>query len=108
MSFSTNAQVLIGLVKSKGNDAFDAAVVVSPQIREAIVSIYKDTPEEMVLKIKAFVTTGLGGVLRLAGQSSAVRLKTEARDYIIKGLSKFKINLLFLSLILMRTLQKPL
>ena len=78
MSLSTNAQVLVSIVKSKGNNAFNAQVVVSPEIREVIMLIYKDTVEEMILKIEAFVMAGLSGVLQLAGQSSAVHLKTES------------------------------
>jgi len=47
------------------------------QVMNACVTLFKHTPEEMALKIDAFITAGLPGVLHQSGQNCPTRVKAK-------------------------------
>lgn len=89
MSQRTNAQVFYGVARSEVTDNFSVCTLSSPQIDEAFIQVFKCTPNEAFLKVDAFITGGLAGVLALQGQNKSVRTRTEIRDIIMRGFREF-------------------
>jgi hypothetical protein len=56
------------------------------EVTDACVTLFKHTPEEMALKIDAFITAGLPGVLSQSMQNRPTRIKTEICDLVLSGL----------------------
>ena len=58
-------------------------------MKDTCVALFKLTPEEMTLKFDAFITAGLPGVLRMAGQSRPTKVKSEIRAAVLNGLCEY-------------------
>ena len=54
-------------------DNFAVCTLATPQINDACVALFKHTQDEITLKVDAFITTGLPGVLHMAGKSSPMK-----------------------------------
>lgn len=65
------------LSHSKVTDNFAPRTLTIPQVTDACIALFKHTPEEMALKIDAFITAGLPGVLHQFGQNRPTRVKAE-------------------------------
>ncbi|KAF7975701.1 hypothetical protein HWV62_8647, partial [Athelia sp. TMB] len=72
---------------SHGNttDNFMPRSFATPAIGEALQNIFRHTPNDMVLKVDTFMTTGLAGVLRMTDQNKSTRLKSEIRHMVSQG-----------------------
>lgn len=44
----------------------------------------------MSLKVDAFVTAGLSGVLKIAGQNKPTRARSEIRELVLSGLREYQ------------------
>src|SRR5882724_1013772 len=49
-------------IRSSAFDSYGGEVSCSPKVTQACLHIFKQTPEEMSLKIEAFCVAGLGGM----------------------------------------------
>jgi hypothetical protein len=58
-------------------------------MKDACVALFKHMPEEMALKCDAFVTAGLPGALRMAGQGRPTKVKSEIRAAVLNGLREY-------------------
>jgi len=58
-------------------DNFAPQTLTTPQVTDACVTLFKHTPEEMALKIDAFITAGLPGVLCQSRQNCPTRVKAK-------------------------------
>lgn len=91
MSMSQRNGCHVFYVVSRGHitDNFNPRTFATPQIKEACVRLFKLTPEEMCLKIDAFVTAGLSGVLKMSGQNKPTRTRAEIRELVLTGLREW-------------------
>ena len=62
LSHRTGCEYLSLFMCGNPLDAYGTQVFSSPKVKQACLHIYKQTPEEMSLKIEAFCVAGLGGV----------------------------------------------
>jgi len=62
LSHRTGCEYLSLFMHGNALDAYAAQVFSSPKVKQACLHIYKQTLEEMSLKIEAFCIAGLGGV----------------------------------------------
>lgn len=70
-------------------DNFMARSFATPEIKEALFHLFKHTPDAMCLKVDAFVTAGLSGVLKISGQNKPTRTRSEICELVLNGLRKF-------------------
>ncbi|KAI0323447.1 hypothetical protein GY45DRAFT_1215369, partial [Cubamyces sp. BRFM 1775] len=86
----TGAQYLLFLTKGDVTDGFALRTSTTPKIIEACMQLFKCTPEEMAMKIEAYVTTGLvlAGVVRATGTKRSIQLRSEIRSKVYDGLCK--------------------
>jgi hypothetical protein len=101
LSKRTGCQIFYSVVRGNVKDSFVPRTYATAEVKEACVHLYKSTPEEMSLKIDAFTTAGLGGVLKTTGGRRSTSLKAEIREMLRKGLCKV-IAHVFLSYLLTR------
>ena len=83
-----NAQFLYGITQSEATDNFDIRVQASPQVTEAFVHCFKCTPDEVFLRIDAFIIRGLAGIIALQGQNKTMQFKTEICEMVMNGFHK--------------------
>jgi hypothetical protein len=69
-------------------DNFAPRSFASPQVKDACISLFKHTPDEMILKINAYIKAGLPGVLNLLGLKWPTNIKSEIRQLVLQGLHK--------------------
>ena len=62
LSQRTGCEYLTMFVRGNAFDLYKAQVSCSPKVEQACLHIFKQTPEEMSLKIEAFCVSGLGGM----------------------------------------------
>src|ERR1700683_4262142 len=86
LSHRTPCHIWYCLSCSKVTNNFAPRTLTTPQVTDACVTLFKHTPEEMTLKIDAFITAGLSGVLRHSGQNCPTRVKAEIRELVLNGL----------------------
>ncbi|TFY57509.1 hypothetical protein EVG20_g8517 [Dentipellis fragilis] len=87
LSAQTGCEYLSFFVGSKVTDGIAARILSSPGIRDACIQLFKDTPENMVLRIQAYIQGGLSGVVRVTeGARTYTTLKAEVRREILEGL----------------------
>jgi hypothetical protein len=68
---------MVYLLHSKVTDNFMPWTLTTSQVMNACVTLFNHTLEEMALKIDAFITAGLPGVLRQSGQNCPTRVKAK-------------------------------
>jgi hypothetical protein len=61
MSQRTGCEFLTIFVCGNALDTYQSQVLSSPKVMQACLHIFKQTPEEMSIKIEAFCMAGLGG-----------------------------------------------
>ncbi|KAI0323299.1 hypothetical protein GY45DRAFT_1439640 [Cubamyces sp. BRFM 1775] len=84
----TGAQYLFFLTKGDITDSFALCTATTPKVIEACMQLFKCTPEEMAMKIEAYVTTGLSGFVKAAGMKRSIQLRSEIRSKVYEGLCK--------------------
>jgi hypothetical protein len=82
----TGAHMWYAIVRSKTTNPFQPRTFVTPQITNAFNALFKMTPGEMALKVDAYITGGLAGVVRLTGKNASVKLRSEIRELVLSGL----------------------
>ncbi|CDO74662.1 hypothetical protein BN946_scf184828.g2 [Trametes cinnabarina] len=82
----TGAHYLFMVTRGEVTDNFALRSVSTPKVVEACMQLFKCTPDEMAMKIEAYVTTGLAGVVRAAGTKRHNQLKSEIRNKVYQGL----------------------
>jgi hypothetical protein len=82
----TGSLLWYGVIRSKVTDNFAPRSFAPPEVRDACVTLFKHTPDEIVLKIDAFVTAGLPGVIKMSGSKRPVKIKAEIRERVLQGL----------------------
>lgn len=92
MSFRSGCHVFYLISRGSITDNFMARSFATPQVKEALHAMFLHTPDEMALKVNAFVTTGLAGALRLSGQNKPTRTKSEIRNLVINGFCESMLN----------------
>ncbi|KAF7964970.1 hypothetical protein HWV62_1296 [Athelia sp. TMB] len=70
----------------QGNDIERTMVGVNAEVKEACISLFKCTPEQMALQVEAFITSGLAGTIKLAGKGQPAKIRGEIRALIVDGL----------------------
>lgn len=97
MANRTGAHVWYGVVRGKTTDNFAPRTFATPQVTDAFVTLFKHTPDEIALKVDAFITGGLPGVLRKSGQNRITRVRSEIRDLVLNGFREFDLYVLVLT-----------
>ncbi|KAL6302237.1 hypothetical protein BKA93DRAFT_827512 [Sparassis latifolia] len=97
LSQRTGCQYLSFVMRSDVTDNWTTRTSTTSKVTEACMQLFKNTPEEMAMKIEAYLTTGLAGVIKATGGKRSTILKSEVRAAITKGfhdilLSKGSIN----------------
>jgi hypothetical protein len=67
-------------------DNFAPRSFAPPQVKDACIALFKHTPDEIVLKVDAYITAGLPGVLGMSNSTRPTKIKSEIRDLVLKGL----------------------
>lgn len=90
-SFTTRTNSLLSYSLTRKDIAgnFSARSFCPPPIRDAIIAIYKQTPEEMTIRIDSFVTAGISGVIGLNTKNKPNQMKAEIRTLVLQGLRKY-------------------
>ncbi|EGO30311.1 hypothetical protein SERLADRAFT_431819 [Serpula lacrymans var. lacrymans S7.9] len=82
----TGCNILYCIARGDVKDNFSPGVHASAKVIEACLHIFKNTPEVMALKIDGYITSGVGGLLKISGGRKSTQIKSEIRDLIKTGL----------------------
>ncbi|KAF7984186.1 hypothetical protein HWV62_16878 [Athelia sp. TMB] len=72
----------------QGNDIERTMTGINTEVKEACLSLFKCTPDQMVLQVEAFITSGLSGTIKLAGKKQPDQLRGEIRKRVLEGLQE--------------------
>lgn len=86
MSARNNCHVWYSVMRGSVNDSFSCRTIATNQVKEACLSLFKCTPDQMVLHVEAFITGGLAGTIKLAGKGQSAKMQGEIRELILEGL----------------------
>lgn len=86
MSARNNCHVWYSVIRGSVNDNFSCRTISTNPVKEACLTLFKCTPDQMALQVEAFITCGLSGTIKLAGKGQATKLRGEIRELILDGL----------------------
>lgn len=69
-------------------DIINPRTVVTPEAAEAMMSLFKVTPNEMAMKMQAYITTGIVGVIKESKVKRLTVLKRDIREMVHSKLSQ--------------------
>ncbi|KAJ2991683.1 hypothetical protein NUW54_g8128 [Trametes sanguinea] len=84
----TGCQYLFVVTRADVADNWTMRTATTPQIAEGLAQIFKCTPDTLGMKLDAFCTSGLAGVLKVTGGKRSTALKGEIRAKIAQGLEE--------------------
>ncbi|KAI0765794.1 hypothetical protein BC629DRAFT_1442871 [Irpex lacteus] len=82
----TGAEYLLLTLTHNVTDTYDARVTASNGVKKGIEELYKQTPEEMGLRLQAFINAGVIGAVKTMRENQTVSLKTAIRKAVTDGL----------------------
>ncbi|KAG1869621.1 hypothetical protein F4604DRAFT_1584223 [Suillus subluteus] len=86
LSQRTGCKIWYGITRGDVKDNFNPRTYASPEITDACMNLFKMTPDEMALKIDAYITGGLGAVVHVSGERKTTFYRKNIRDMVTFGL----------------------